>query len=176
MTYEELVKKISPVLKRITYRLNGHFASFNHDDLYQEALIRLWDDFRAGKLSDKTDSYILQGCYFHLKNYIRKARAKYPVISLDAQLNEGQDNVLLEEMLLKAQRHCPSCLDWLHDKLLAETIRNNGLTMREKEIVGFYAEGMTTRQIGSRLGISHVMVVKLTVRIREKCGKYKDFV
>lgn len=72
MSFQELHQKLSPTIKRIAYRLNGHYRSFNHDDLYQEATIHLWSNFLKGKLSDKTDSYILQGCYFHLKNYIRK--------------------------------------------------------------------------------------------------------
>jgi DNA-directed RNA polymerase specialized sigma24 family protein len=59
MQFEELVKKLSPTLKRIAYRLSGHFSSFDHNDLYQEELIHLWGEFKQDKLGDKTDSYIL---------------------------------------------------------------------------------------------------------------------
>ena len=60
MSFEELLEKITPTLKRITYRLNGHFSFFNDEDLFQEALMHLWVEFQQGKLNDKTDSYILQ--------------------------------------------------------------------------------------------------------------------
>jgi RNA polymerase sigma factor (sigma-70 family) len=43
------------------------------------------------------------------------------------------------------------------------------LDEREKEIVRLSAEGLTVREIGSRLGISHVMVVKMRKKIRIKC-------
>ena len=74
--FEVLIKRVSPTLKRITYRLNGHFSFFNDEDLFQEALIHLWEDYQKGKIQDKTDSYILQGCHFHLKNYLRKMKPK----------------------------------------------------------------------------------------------------
>lgn len=169
-TFEILVKRISPTLKRITYRLNGHFSFFNDEDLFQEALIHLWQDFRKGKLQDKTDSYILQGCYFHLKNYLRKTKVKAKVVSLETIVNEEGAN--LEEILF-LENEDRKYLDYLNDKLLTEAIRNNGLTQREKEILSFSAEGLTTREIGRRLGISHVRVVKLMVSIRNKCRKYR---
>jgi DNA-directed RNA polymerase specialized sigma subunit len=141
MDFKELVRKISPKLKAITHRLNGRFTFFNDEDLYQEALIYLWVDFNQRKLDDKTDSYILQGCYFHLKNYIRIIQDKKALVSLDA---------------------------------LVETIRNNGLTEREKDIFNLALSGLTTREIGNKLGISHVRVIKLQKKIREKCREHLD--
>ena len=76
--------------------------------------------------------------------------------------------------LCLADRRQEGFLDYLNDKLLAQTISDNGLTPREKELLPLFAEGLTTREIGKRLGISHVRVVKLTSRIRVKCRKYLD--
>src|SRR3989338_3784826 len=166
-TFEGLVKKLSPTLKRITYKLNGHFSFFNDEDLFQEALLHLWLDFQAGKLDDKTDSYILQGCYFHLKNYLRKTQSKARLISLDSFADE--DNAALEEILSLDNKG--SCFDYLDNKMLVEDIQNNGLTEREREVLSLCLEGMTVREIGERLGISHVRVVKLKNRIRAKCKK-----
>ena len=58
--------------------------------------------------------------------------------------------------------------------MLIEEILNDGLTRREKEVFCLALEGLTTREIGSRLGISHVRVVKLKGKIRDKCKKYRD--
>ncbi|PIQ87745.1 MAG: hypothetical protein COV73_02500, partial [Candidatus Omnitrophica bacterium CG11_big_fil_rev_8_21_14_0_20_43_6] len=91
MSFQELHRKLSPTIKRIAWRLNGHYRSFNHDDLYQEATIHLWSNFLKGKLSDKTDSYILQGCYFHLKNYIRKVNERSNIVSIDAALSVNEE-------------------------------------------------------------------------------------
>jgi RNA polymerase sigma factor (sigma-70 family) len=173
MSFESLIKRISPTLKRITYKLNGHFSFFNDEDLYQEALIHLWLDFKEGKLKDKTDSYILQGCYFYLKNYIRKNYDKANLVSLENSTNEEGDVFDLDNVL--SLEVSESHFDLINCKMLIEKISNNGLTKREKEVFCLALEGLTTREIGSRLGISHVRVVKLKSKIKDKSRKYVDF-
>ena len=171
MDFETLVKKLSPTLKRIAYKLNGHFTSFNHDDLYQEALMRLWLDYNEGKLADKTDSYILQGCYFHLKNYIRKNYDKVFMVSLEQEQGDKEEAGLAEILSLKG---ADSCFEEVHCNIVVEQILNNGLTPREKEVFILALEGLTVREIGDRLGVSHVRVVKLRANIKEKCIKHLD--
>jgi len=173
MTFEQLVKKFSPTIRRIAYKLNGHFSAFDYDDLYQEALVHLWVGFNKGTLNDKTDSYILQGCYFHLKNYIRTHYDKVSLTSLSALICNGEGegfdldciSALEDSRLLRDEVHC---------KMLIEQIHHNGLTPREKEVFSLVLEGLTVREIGDRLGVSHVRVVKITKNIREKCKKHID--
>jgi len=169
-TFEELLKKISPTLKRITYKLNGHFSFFNDDDLFQEAMVRLWTDFQSGKLEDKTDSYILQGCYFHLKNYLRKTQDKVRLVSMDALVDE--DGLDLGETL--AAEEPLQVYDDLEEGALLERTHGLGLTPRENNILSLSMEGLTVREIGKRLGISHVMVIKLKGKIKDKCSSLKD--
>ena len=172
MSYEELVRKIAPKLKRITYKLGKYLSFCAQDDLYQEALIYLWEEFSKGELLDKTDSYILQGCYFHLKNYIRKNIDKARLISIDFDYGDEEGQGTLDEILhLKSPG---SLFEDVYCKMLIERINNNGLTVREKEVFNFALEGLTVREIGSRLGISHVRVVKLRHSIAEKCLKHLD--
>ncbi|TAM39094.1 sigma-70 family RNA polymerase sigma factor [bacterium] len=172
MEFEQLHQKLSPTIKRIAYRLNGHFRSFNHDDLYQEAVIHLWGNFLKGTLSDKTDSYILQGCYFHLKNYIRKVNERSGMVSIDAALCADSDTTIGE--LLGEHWACDDCREELHNKLLAQSIRNNGFSPREKMLLEYFSQGLTTRDIGKRLGVSHVAVLKMMKRIRQKCSRHLD--
>lgn len=170
MYFDELVRKISPKLKAITHRLNGRFTFFNDEDLFQEALMHLWIDFNQHELDDKTDSYILQGCYFYLKNYIRTIQDKRALVSLNALVSEeGSD---LESLLPSSDSK--AYFDYLNSKILVEKICNNGLTERERNIFNLALEGLTTREIGQRLGISHVRVVKLQKIIRVKCRRHKD--
>ena len=166
--FEKLIKRLSPTIRRISYRMNGHFTFFNDDDLCQEALVHLWALFQGGKLGDKTDSYILQGCYFHLKNYIRTSMDKVSFSSLDSPIDE--DGTMLEEII--ASRN-PLPADQAEDKLLSEEVQNSPLDRRELKVVDMSMEGMTVRQIGGKLGISHVAVIKLRRKIRVKCEKLR---
>jgi len=172
MSFQELHQKLSPTIKRIAYRLNGHYRSFNHDDLYQEATIHLWSNFLKGKLSDKTDSYILQGCYFHLKNYIRKVNERSNIISIDTALNTNEEATV--EDILGKYWASDDCRNDLHNRLLAQSIQNNGFAPREKRLLTYFSQGLTTRDIGKRMGISHVSVVKLMQKIRIKARKHLD--
>jgi DNA-directed RNA polymerase specialized sigma subunit len=97
MSFEILVKRISPTIKKIAHKLNGHYTFFNDEDLYQEALAHLWVGFREGALGDKTDSYILQGCYYHMKNYIRKTQDNAVLVSLSNPV--GEDGTVMEDMI-----------------------------------------------------------------------------
>jgi len=168
MTFESIVKKLSPTLKRITRKLNGHHSFFDDDDLYQEALVHLWNDYTRGTVDDKTDSYILQGCYYHLKNYLRTVHERGSCISLSDPV--GEEGKALEEIL---SLEGPVFLDDLEGKLLVETIIDKScLTVREKDVLLLLMDGMTVREIGSRLSISHVMVVKIKSKITEKYAQF----
>lgn len=172
MSFEELNQKLSPTIKRIAYRLNGCYRSFNHDDLYQEATIHLWSNFLQGKLSDKTDSYILQGCYFHLKNYIRKVNERSNILSMDAALNMDE-NATVGDVLGESWA-CQDCREDLHNRFLSQSILNNGLNSREKRLLEYLSLGLTTRDIGKRMGVSHVSIVKMLQKVRAKSQRHLD--
>lgn len=132
-------------------------------DLFQEALIHLWSRYSAGHLDNKTDSYILQGCYFHLKNYIRKVQDRATVVSL-AEIMDG-DGGRLEELLSADDTGWYSEVE---GRLQIEALERSGLSPRERDVLSFCLQGMTTREIGKKLGISHVSVIKARNRVREK--------
>lgn len=166
MKFEELVKKLTPKLKGIAYKLNGRYTMLDHDDLFQEALLHLWSDFRNGKLSDKTDSYILQGSYYHLKNHLRGVEDNTFFFSLDEAI--GEDGTTLAEKLPEPGNVEMETMD---DKLTVEEIVDCDLTEREKSVITLYLDGLTVREVARQLGVSHVCVVKTVERIREKAKK-----
>lgn len=163
MTFEHIITRISPTLKRITHKLNGHHAFFDDEDLYQEALVHLWLRYQDGSLADKTESYILQGCYFHLRNYLRKVKEKVSIVSLNTGL--GEDGGTLGD-ILTADGASP--FDHLESKIDVEAAEEKYLTDRERTILSLIMEGMSMREVGAKLGISHVMVLKIRNRIKEK--------
>jgi len=167
--FEHLIKELSPKLHGIAHRMNGHFTFFSDEDLYQEAVIHLWLLFKKGILDDKTDSYILQGCFFYLKNYLRTTLDKAKLISL-SEMIDGNDSALEKLIASKSE----AGFDHASSALIAEETLTKDFDEREREILKFSIEGLTLREIGSRLGISHVMVIKLKSRIKEKCRILKD--
>jgi len=172
MDFEKLIKKLAPKLKGIAYRLGRRPGFFNEEDLLQEELVHLWVEWRKGKLADKTDSYILQGCYFHLQNYIRTAKDKFRAFSLELQ--PGEEGEHPEESPALKDEKAGDYFERLNDKMIVEVIRNNGLTGREKELLPFFAEGLTVREIGRKVGVSHVRILKMKEQIRRKCLKHLD--
>jgi RNA polymerase sigma factor (sigma-70 family) len=169
MSFETLLARLSPTLKKITRKLNGHFSFMDDQDLFQEALLHLWTRFIAGDLTDKTDSYLLQGCYYHLKNYIRRTQDSTTVVSLNGTSeDEGQD---LEETLVA---HDVVSYDEVEGDLQIEAIVASGMNQREKEVLFYSLDGMTTREIGVRLGVSHVSVVKARNKIKEHYTKLHE--
>ena len=163
MSFDVLIKRISPALQRITQKLNGHFTFMDHDDLFQEAMLHLWVDFQNDQLNDKTDSYVLQGCFYHLKNYIRKVQDSATLVSLSTVADEEAER--LEEIL---EADDVAAFDYVDGKMQVEALLESGMSQRERDVLAYSMEGMTTREIGGKLGISHVAVVKVRNRIRER--------
>lgn len=164
-TFESYVKRLSPKIKSISRRLNGHFTFFNDDDLCQEALIHLWLLSRDGKLDDKTDSYILQGCYYHLKNYIRTSLDKMNAVSLENPVDEY--GTLLKDLI---ESQDAATINDMEERILLDFIERDKLNDREKGVLDFVIAGLTTREIGAKLNISHVAVIKIKKRIKDRCG------
>ena len=123
VTFEQLVKRLSPKLKGISYKVHWAGYFFNNEDLYQEALLHLWKQYKAGTLSDKTDSYILQGCYFYLKNYMRTALDKVRPISLDEKASfEGESRI--DSLLYNNNESTNDYFASLHARMLVDVIYN----------------------------------------------------
>ena len=168
--FEDMIGKLSPTLRRITHKLNGHFSFFDEDDLFQEALEHLWTNFNEGRLNSKTDSYVLQGCYFHLKNYLRKTLDKTRSLSLEQLMSE--EDGWIERSLGRDDPAIEEALD-IND--ITDAAEKSSLSERERKVITLSLESLTTREIGAKLGISHVMVVKIRKNIRRKFRTSKYF-
>jgi RNA polymerase sigma factor (sigma-70 family) len=169
--FETFLDKLYPKMRAIAFKLNKGLRSLDEQDLVQEEVVFLWQHFAKGDFADKTESYILQACYFYLQNFIRSSKDRVKRISLDD--GEEEEAGGLEEKL-SAASDSGDFVDTLDSRLIVEIIRNNGLTDREKSFLPLFAEGLTTREIGRRMGISHVRVVKIKKEIGDKCRKYLD--
>ncbi len=166
MNFEELLKRISSRLKGITHRLDGCYSFVDERDLYQEALLNLWILWRKNQLRDRTESYILQGCYFYLKNYLRKAKIprKGWFISLDEPIDE--EGHTLKEVIPESS---PLLSESLERELTVEEIMGeNNLTEKDKKILRLSADGFTVREIAKKLNVSHPGIIKMRNKMRKR--------
>ena len=165
MCFKDLWVRFSPPLRQMTYGLRTPPRFVDQEDMMQEAFCHLWERWSRGELVDKTESYILTSCRFHLQNYLRKVQEKMTLVSLNAPLDSRE--ISLEE-LIPDQSFSSEQMD---AKVLVEQIRGDGLTDREKDVFELRLQGYTVRQVGERLGVSHPRVIKLLSNIR---NKWKD--
>lgn len=162
MEFEGIYKEYKKPLMSLAHRLNGHLGYISDDDLFQEMTAHLWTRWQKGELTDKTKSYIIKSCYFHVKNYIRVYADKPFFVSLDEPVDE--EGSQLKDMLPdKSQGR-----DSIFGAACTDEIKEMDMTPREKEVLDLWAEARTTRDIGQTLGISHVRVIKIQESIKKK--------
>ena len=146
-------------LGKIVVRLTSNPAL--REDLMQEALIHLWQVQEQNP--GQTKNWYLQNCRYHLLHYLaigrsvdspkRRASQVHPVDHEDGQDDlldrfEGSDTVLED---VSARDILDSLAKWL--------------SPREMMILQWLAEGLATREIARRIGISHPMVIKYRRKI-----------
>ncbi|MFQ5866525.1 MAG: sigma-70 family RNA polymerase sigma factor [bacterium] len=179
VNFERSLEGLFPRLKGIAKRVNGHlrfthahqrWAGFiDEDDLMQEMSLHLWKKWKQGELEGKTESYLLQSCWFHLQNYLRTVDDKGEIISFDEPIDS--EETTLGEIIPDNSQHLPELINW---KIIIEKMRTNGLTKREKEVFALCLEGYTLREIGKRLDISFVRVSKIQKHICKKWNNKID--
>ncbi|MDD3656110.1 MAG: sigma-70 family RNA polymerase sigma factor [Atribacterota bacterium] len=167
----EIVNSIKYQIRAIIRKININYQYIDSDDLYQEILLYLWQEKEKGQLKDKNDSYILQGCYYYLKNYIRKnlkTVTEYPnkvYPDREALSREIKD----ETKLINKYGN-----NYILDEYLYLDEFSKELSIKEKVLLDFRMKGLTDREIAKELGISHTMVSKMRRKIRQKYQFYYE--
>ncbi len=166
MKLEKLIENLEPELKGIALKTAGQYPDFDTEDLMQEMFLFLWENLKKGKIKNCTKSYLLQGCWFHLKNYIRTSQNKLPYLSLDYTISDD------ENCLADTIHSNENFYDSFEFNIAVSEVMNNGLSDREKEVFSMTLAGYTFREIGEKLEVSHVMVHKILKNIKSKTYKH----
>lgn len=168
MDFMTIAATIEPKLRQLAVKYCRIAVNLDGDDLFDEMMAHLWERWRAGALEGKTESYIVQSCYFHMRNYIRVSGRNRGVLSIDDTCyvhDSGDEGVSLADTVNDGTRGLD---DDAEGRELYETIMNNGFRPVEKEVVRYLTEGLTVREIGVRLHISHAMVLKHKKNIADR--------
>jgi RNA polymerase sigma factor (sigma-70 family) len=169
---KEIINRLRYQLKGIIWKLNIRYHYIDSDDLHQEILLYLWQQNKSGKLKDKNDSYLLQGCYYYLKNYIRThIKTNYREIDKIYDYNLLEQNQEVSEIV---QTNGQNLSRYNLDEYLYYHEFNQGLSVKEKTLLNLRMRGLTNREIGKELGISHTMVSKIRKKMQKKYQSYNQ--
>lgn len=162
----EIINRLRYQLKAIIRKINIKYQYIESEDLYQETLLYLWQQNSNGNLKGKNDSYILQGCYYFLKNYIRKyIKFEHGQINHNYYYNtSGKDREANQDN----QLDYPGSTTYGLDEYLYYDEFKRGLSLKEKALLNLRFRGLSSREIGKELGISHTMVSKMRRKIIDK--------
>ncbi|HAM38311.1 MAG TPA: hypothetical protein DCP53_02760 [Elusimicrobia bacterium] len=170
MNFNDIIELVKKELEQISLRYNNYSNYVDKNDLFSEMILHLWQEWKCKKFDNKTKSYIIQSCYFYLRNYLRINEDKYKILSLDDSVND--DGLTVKDTI--SDNSVPM-LDVVEYDMVFQKIVNNGLSRIEKEIYKLIYNEYTVREIGKKLNISHTMVVKHKKNILKKVSKYYDF-
>jgi len=146
------------LVSAIVARLTTDWAL--QEELVQEALIRLW--LQVERRPGQSESWYLHGCKLHLLNYIKRGRSvdsprhssKSIVHGIADQRQHGDSSHEMERLGTETAVESEVCARDMIAMLMKCT------DSLDKEILGYLAEGYGVREIGRKLGISHVAVLK----------------
>ena len=141
-------------LGRIVVRLTSNLTL--RDDLMQEALIHLWKVQEQNP--GQTKNWYLQNCRFHLLHYLALGRSVDSPKRRSSQVHPSEQDESLDDWLDRFEGDNSVLQDVSARDILAALA--TCLSTREMSILQWLAEGLGTREIAKRLGISHPMVIK----------------
>ncbi|MDD5687430.1 MAG: sigma-70 family RNA polymerase sigma factor [Elusimicrobia bacterium] len=163
MEFKKVLEEFYPKLRGIARKFNGYLQFVDEDDLLQEMSIYLLEKWEQDKFKGKTESYLMQGCWFHIKNYLRTVNDKVNIVSIDEPINS--DGTTLNEIIPDNSQLLSEIIAY---KIYIKIVKANGLTKREKEVLVFCLNGYTLREIGNKLKISFVRVARIRKNICKK--------
>src|SRR3989339_718152 len=81
MNFNDIIELVKKELEQISLRYNNYSNYVDKNDLFSEMILHLWQEWKCKKFDNKTKSYIIQSCYFYLRNYLRINEDKYKIVN-----------------------------------------------------------------------------------------------
>lgn len=149
------------LLRRLAARVTSDRAS--REDLAQEAIIHLWQ--KELRCPEQSESWYIQSCLFHLRNYIqrgrsldspRRRRARGSISTVSRRADSAEVHLERDESPLPTV-----CANEILALLLPK------LKGREREVLCCLAEGLELGDIARRLRVSRQAVGKQRRKIAQ---------
>jgi len=169
--FEQRFSELAPMLKRIAKQFSRWQVMLDEDDLFQEMAIFLWQKMEANEFEGKSNTYVAKGCEFHIRNCLRMHKEKVTLESIEKPISEAGET--LSDSLCAAS--CGSEKERLDNQLTIDEILCNGYATAVKTVFSLLSKGYTTREVGAKMGFSHVRVVKLKQELIERYQRKAAF-
>lgn len=129
----------------------------------QEALIHLWQI--EEERPQQTRSWYLQSCHFHLRHYMASGRSIDSWKRRESLTSFATPETEEEERGFSVPATTSG--DGISDISAGEILRLLGqrLTAPQRRVLDFLADGLSSREIGAKLGVSHKAIIKHRRRI-----------
>ena len=140
------------------------------EDLYQEALIRLWTEEKRNPT--QTLSWYIQNCHYHLQNSLKRGR------SVDSPKRRSQSTEWAapepapDEYAMTGNEFPEPGSDGVQADMFSDVCAHDAvselqdhLSLHQCQILGFFLDGSGVREVARELGVSHVSVLKHRQRI-----------
>ena len=141
-------------LGKIVVRLTSNPAL--REDLMQEALIHLWQVQEQNP--GQTKNWYVQNCRFHLLHYLAAGRSIDSPKRRASQMQPSEHDDNSDDLLDRFEGSDTVLQDVSARDMISSL--SKWLSGRELSILQWLSEGLGTREIAKRLGISHPMVIK----------------
>jgi RNA polymerase sigma factor (sigma-70 family) len=167
MKFEEFIKELNSKIYAIALNISKIDRNIEVTDIVQEMHLHLWAKWKNNDTKGYTNSYLLQSCWFYIKNFLRKYETNSKYISLDDPFNDDEYNFMIDFISEDAD----SVSELSEYNFMVDKIKTCGLTEREKDVFDLLLMGYTLREIGSILKISNVRVSKIQSNLRKKAKR-----
>lgn len=145
---EEVQRRLATVVEQLAR------GSESAEDLMQEALICLWrlEQARPGQSA----CWYLQGCRFHLQNYLRRGRSLDSAKRSWSQILEREPKA--DASALPEERAEEYGWDELSARDIVSVLSRRLRRPAERLALMGLADGMSAREIAGRMRVSHTVV------------------
>ncbi len=143
------------LLHRIVCRLTSDTAI--KDDLLQEALVHLW--LLEEKHPGQSRSWYLQGCKFHLQNYLAMGRSVDSMKRRSHKLSFSTDCDEIDEFISESNWGVDTAFDQVSVRDIIAQLSER-LPSFEQAVLSHLAEGLRAREVAARLKVSHPTIIK----------------
>jgi len=142
------------LLRRIVCRLTPDTAL--REDLIQEAMVHLW--LLEERRPAQSPSWYLQNCKFHLQNYIAAGKSVDSLKRKRGRVSFPRDGESIDEFRNSTGSDGADFAQLGARDIIS--LLSPRLTTVERSVLLHLADGLSAREIASKLGLSHPTVIK----------------